>query len=70
MGASLHLQLAAAAAIAGKDRNALVVEILTEALRGVIVMDRRKVPGPSATISRQDLGADVNLPVPADPVAA
>src|SRR4051812_4873010 len=36
MGASLHLQLAAAAALQGTDKNALVVEILTEALRGIV----------------------------------
>src|SRR4051812_49956322 len=42
MGASLHLQLSAAASIAGVDRNALAVEILTEALRGIVIVDRRK----------------------------
>jgi hypothetical protein len=61
MGASLHLQLAAAAAIAGKDRNALAVEILTEALRGLVVVDRRKTADRSVGKDRPALATDVNL---------
>jgi len=55
MGASLHLQLAAAAAIEGIDRNALTVRILTEALRGIVVMDRRKTSGRSGVTDRPSL---------------
>jgi hypothetical protein len=58
MGASLHLQLAAAAAIAGVDRNALVVEILTEALRGLVVVDRRKPSDRSVGEDRPELGIE------------
>jgi hypothetical protein len=52
MGASLHLQLSVAASIAGVDRNALAVEILTEALRGIVVVDRRKGSGRSGVTDR------------------
>jgi hypothetical protein len=52
MGASLHLQLSVAASIAGIDRNALAVEILTEALRGIVVVDRRKNSGRSGVSDR------------------
>jgi hypothetical protein len=55
MGASLHLQLSAAASIAGKDRNALAIEILTEALRGIVVMDRRKGSDRSAGKDRLEV---------------
>jgi hypothetical protein len=60
MGASLHLQLAAAAAIEGMDRTALAVKILTEGLRGIVVVDRRKNSGRSGLSDRQGLEDDVN----------
>jgi hypothetical protein len=60
MGASLHLQLSVAASIAGVDRNALAVEILTEALRGIVVMDRRKVSGRSGVSDRPSLEAEIS----------
>jgi hypothetical protein len=60
MGASLHLQLAAAASIAGKDRNALAIEILTEALRGIVIVDRRKGAGRSGVSDRVDLESTVS----------
>jgi hypothetical protein len=63
MGASLHLQLSAAASMAGKDRNALAVEILTEALRGIVVVDRRKNPGRSGPSDRLGVVDGVNSDV-------
>jgi hypothetical protein len=60
IGASLHLQLSAAASIAGVDRNALAIEILTEALRGIVVVDRRKNPGQSGPSDRLAVVDDVN----------
>lgn len=42
LGAELHTKIAAAAAMQGVDRNALLVEIITEALGGIVVFDRRK----------------------------
>ncbi len=60
MGASLHLQLSAAASIAGVDRNALAIEILTEALRGIVVVDRRKNSGKSGPSDRPEQESDVN----------
>jgi hypothetical protein len=60
MGASLHLQLSAAASMAGKDRNALAVEILTEALRGIVVVDRRKNSGRSGLSDRLGVVDGVN----------
>ena len=60
MGASLHLQLSAAASMAGVDRNALAIEILTEALRGIVVVDRRKNSGRSAPSDRPVPEGDVN----------
>jgi hypothetical protein len=61
MGASLHLQLCVAASIAGVDRNALAVEILTEALRGIVVVDRRKGAGRSGSSDRLEPESIVNL---------
>jgi hypothetical protein len=61
MGASLHLQLSVAASIAGVDRNALAVEILTEALRGIVVVDRRKTAGRAVVSDRPALEDSVNL---------
>jgi hypothetical protein len=60
MGASLHLQLSVAASIAGVDRNALAVEILTEALRGIVVVDRRKHSGRSAVSDRPDAASVIS----------
>ena len=57
LGVELHTKLAAAAAMQGVDRNSLAVGILSEALRGIVVVDRRKGadrvkmgdrPGPAA----------------------
>src|SRR4051794_5103640 len=59
MGAQLHLQLSAAASMAGKDRNALAVEILTDALRGIIVVDRRRSTDRSTGKDRLTLAPDV-----------
>lgn len=42
LGVELHTKLAAAAAMRGLDKNAVVVEALTEALGGIVVFDRRK----------------------------
>lgn len=55
IGVSLHVQLSAAAAMRGMTNNALVTEVLTEALRGIVVMDRRKNSGRSESIDRQSL---------------
>ena len=60
IGASLHLQLSVAASMAGKDRNALADEILTEALRGIVVVDRIKNPGRSGVSDRPVLESDIN----------
>jgi hypothetical protein len=62
MGASLHLQLAAAAALQGTDKNALVVEILTEALRGIVVMDRRKGSDRSGNSDRLAVAGEIKDP--------
>jgi hypothetical protein len=45
LSAELHTKLAAAAAIAGIDKNSLVVECLAEHLRGIVIHDRRKAAG-------------------------
>jgi hypothetical protein len=60
MGAQLHLQLSAAASLAGKDRNALAIEILTDALRGLIVVDRRKTTGHPGLKDRLTLAPEVD----------
>jgi hypothetical protein len=60
LGVELHTKLAAAASIQGVDRNALAVEILTDALRGIVVMDRRKGADRAGTSHRPTLGSDVN----------
>jgi hypothetical protein len=48
----LHTKLAAAAAMQGVDRNALAVGILSDALRGIVVMDRRKGADRFKTVDR------------------
>ena len=67
IGASLHLQLSAAASIAGKDRNALAIEILTEALRGIVIVDRRKTADRSGHTNRPGLEGVIS---PDDEIAA
>jgi hypothetical protein len=42
----LHARVNAAASLAGTSTNAFIVEVLTEALRGLILIDRRKSSGP------------------------
>jgi hypothetical protein len=61
LAAGLHTKLAAAAAMRGVDRNALVVEILTEALRGVIIHGWEKFPGRFTDSDRPNGGGVVSL---------
>lgn len=44
VGVDLHARWAAAAALRGMDRNAFAVAALTEALRGIHIIDRRAKP--------------------------
>lgn len=41
----LHAKWSAAASLSGVDRNAFAVGVLTEALKGVFIIDRRKTLG-------------------------
>ncbi len=43
-----HARWAAAASLRGMTNNAFAVEALKEALRGIIVVDRRKTAGPDS----------------------
>ncbi len=43
-----HVRWAAAAAMANMDRSAWAAAVIREALRGVVVMDRRKTAGPDS----------------------
>src|SRR3954453_6420754 len=51
--AELHARWAAAAALSGMDRNAFAVAAITEAVKGIHIMDRRKSSGPVGSIDRQ-----------------
>ena len=51
--AELHARWAAAAALSGMDRNAFAVMAITEAVKGIHIMDRRKNAGPVGSIDRQ-----------------
>ncbi len=53
VAADLHVRWAAAAAMRGQDRNAFAVEILTEALRSIVVIDRAKSAGRSEPTDRR-----------------
>lgn len=55
VGVDLHVRWAAAAAMAGMDRSAWAAAVLAEALRGVVVMDRRKTPDRSGKEDRPSL---------------
>jgi len=48
----LHARVNAAASLAGTSTNAFIVEVLTEALRGLILIDRRKSSGPDDLASQ------------------
>jgi hypothetical protein len=48
----LHSRWHAAACLRGVTANAIAVEALTEALRGIIVVDRRKTADPVETEDR------------------
>jgi hypothetical protein len=60
LGVELHTKLAAAAAMQGVDRNALAVGILADALRGIVVVDRRRGADRSAGRDRPDLGSELS----------
>jgi len=51
-----HVRWAAAAAMAGMDRSAWAANVLREALRGVVVVDRRRNPGPAEIKDRPNQG--------------
>ncbi len=55
-----HARWAAAAALRGMDRNAFAVEALKEALRGIVVVDRRKPTDRSGHSDRPILESIVN----------
>jgi hypothetical protein len=48
----LHARVNAAASLAGTSTNAFIVEVLTESLRGLILIDRRKSSGPDDLASQ------------------
>lgn len=50
--ADTHVRWAAAAALANMDRSAWAAAVLREALRGVVVVDRRKTAGQPDTSDR------------------
>lgn len=45
LDAETHARLAVAASIAGQDKNAFLNSVLAEALRGIVIIDRRKSAG-------------------------
>lgn len=49
-----HARVSAAAALAGMDKSAWMSRAITEALQGVIVIDRRKSPGHGAPTSEEE----------------
>lgn len=53
----LHSRWQAAASLRGMTANALAVEALRVALRGIVVIDKNRVK----TVDRPSEGADVNL---------
>lgn len=57
-----HARWSAAAALRGMDRNAFAVEALKEALRGIIVVDRRKSSDRSAYTDRLVLEDELKDP--------
>ena len=60
VGVELHARWSAAAALAGKDRSAFAVEALTEACKGIIVVDRRKSSDRARDDDRQDLASGIS----------
>jgi hypothetical protein len=60
LGVDLYTRLAAAAAMQGKTQNAIVVEILTDALGGIVVFDRRKAADRLRIDGSARPGADVD----------
>jgi hypothetical protein len=52
--AELSARWAAAAALRGQTRNAFAIDALTEALRGIVVFDRRKSAGHASPDTRED----------------
>ena len=53
-----HARVSAAAALAGMDKSAWMGRAITEALKGIVVIDRRKTAG------RADLSGDEDRPEP------
>jgi hypothetical protein len=58
--AELHARWAAAAALSGMDRNAFAVMAITEAVKGIHIMDRRKTAGPVGSIDRRAEGLQIS----------
>jgi hypothetical protein len=55
-----HARWSAAASLRGMDRNAFAVEALKEALRGIVVVDRRKGSDRSVGKDRPDLEGELS----------
>jgi hypothetical protein len=53
-----HAKLCATAALQQRDRSAVAAEFITEALRGLVIFDKRKNPGPVGSDSEGIGGAD------------
>jgi hypothetical protein len=56
----LHSRWQAAASIAGMTANAFAVDALSEALRGIVIVDRRKTSDRPDTSDRPVLGLSVD----------
>ncbi len=55
IGVGDHAKLCAAAALQQRDRSALAAEILSRALRGIAIVDRRK-PSDTSEPDDEDIG--------------
>lgn len=53
----LHSRLSAAASMAGMSNNAFVVEVLAEALKGLVIIDRRRNSGDVGSDSPEESAA-------------
>lgn len=64
LGVELHARLSAAASLRGTTRNAILVEALTESLKGIVAFDRGKPSRRSAGEDRQGEGGEISPDAP------
>lgn len=55
---AVHARMSAAASMAGKDKSRFIADLVTEALRGLVIIDRRGGAGGPDPSDKEDLDGE------------